>query len=395
MGVMSQLNDSYSQYCSRLKRNKDFFDYARATSFEEIIFNIQKVKDVRTKKDVLRTLVKMTNSSLWVSRSALNYIQSLIDIRYLENINLKSSRSQEIIAGVSNNRTIEASDEEVFKTIYDEIVYSHLHADYKCTLIPPKLDITIVLVSGVFNEIFSTPAFQRGAEKLLDECQIKHFAPNVDGTKSASENALKLKKQINQYLESNPDEKLWFFCFSKGGIDTLHYLKAEATHLKPNIIGISFIATPLLGSDHINHKALKVLNTASKVPEAISKKIIGKDIDPIFKGIQQSLSKSYRENWFKKNYDQLPKNIFYTAVAFESKWHKSHVYMMFTKAMLRSSKSNDGVVDVENAQFPDYFKGQNLGVLEGHHLVGSRSSFYDQEALMKAHLIFLRYKKLV
>ena len=51
--------------------------------------------------------------------------------------------------------------------------------------------------------------------------------------------------------------------------------------------------------------------------------------------------------------------------------------------------------DVENAQFPHFFKGMNLGVLEGHHLVGSRSSLYDQEALMKAHLIFLRYKKLV
>jgi hypothetical protein len=68
---------------------------------------------------------------------------------------------------------------------------------------------------------------------------------------------------------------------------------------------------------------------------------------------------------------------------------------MLTKAFFRSHKSNDGVVDVENAQFPTYFNGINLGILEGHHLVGSRSSFYDQEALMKAHLIFLNYKKLI
>ena len=69
--------------------------------------------------------------------------------------------------------------------------------------------------------------------------------------------------------------------------------------------------------------------------------------------------------------------------------------MILTKAIFRSQKNNDGIVDVENAQFPYYFSGINLGVLKGHHLVGSRSSFYDQEALMKAHLIYLNYKKML
>ena len=111
--------------------------------------------------------------------------------------------------------------------------------------------------------------------------------------------------------------------------------------------------------------------------------------------MQKSLSKSYRESWFKKHHKSLPQKPFYTALAFQSKWHQSHVWMILTKAFFQSQKQNDGVVDVENAQFPAFFKGINLGVLEGHHLVGSRSSFYDQEALMKAHLIFLNYKKLI
>jgi hypothetical protein len=37
----------------------------------------------------------------------------------------------------------------------------------------------------------------------------------------------------------------------------------------------------------------------------------------------------------------------------------------------------------------------NLGILEGHHLIGLRSSLFDQEALMKAHLLFLNYKKML
>ena len=142
-------------------------------------------------------------------------------------------------------------------------------------------------------------------------------------------------------------------------------------------------------------KILKILNTLVQVPEAVSKKILGKKIDFFAKELQKSLSHSYRAVWFKKHHKSLPKKPFYTAIAFESKWHQSHVWMMLTKAFFRSAKSNDGVVDVENAQFPSYFKGMNLGILEGHHLVGSRSSFYDQEALMKAHLIFLNYKKLI
>ena len=92
------------------------------------------------------------------------------------------------MCGVVNNRTVEARDEEVFKIIYNELTYSHLHENYKCPLSVPKINMTIVLVSGVFNEIFSTPAFKRGAEKLLDECNIKHIAPAVSGKKGSKEN---------------------------------------------------------------------------------------------------------------------------------------------------------------------------------------------------------------
>lgn len=393
MNVISQINDSVSQYRSRIKKKKAFFNYARSTTTEEIILNYNRIKVAKNKKELFRSLLKLTNSSVWIGRSGISYLKTYFDLRLVENKNHGKSRSQEIIASVVNSRTIEARDDEVFKTIYDEIAHTHLHSSYQCPLSIPRIDMTIVLVSGVFNEVFSTPAFKRGAEILLDEYHIKHIAPKVDGTKGAKVNALKLKTQIDSYIENHPNEKLWFFCFSKGGIDTLHFLKGEGDNVHPNIAGISFIATPIMGTDHINHRGVKFVNLLAKIPEAATKKLMGKEIDPILKELQNSLAKTYRENWFKKNHKLLPKNIFYTALAFESKWHTSHVYMMLTKAMLKSGKANDGIVDVENAQFPTFFNGMNLGVLDGHHLVGTRSSFYDQEALMKAHLIFLRYKK--
>lgn len=395
MNAINVLSKSYSHYRSRIQKRKDVLNYAKHTSAEEIVFNLQKLMKLKGKKDVLKTILSITNSSIWLSRSAFTVLKSYFDVSSMENLNLNSEKAQDIIANVTNKRTVDATDQEIFKTIYHELTHCHLVNDYKTSLKVPKVNVTIVLVSGVLNEIFSTPAFKRGAETLLDQYNIKHIAPIVDGKKGARENSASLKRQIEEYIEFNPNERLWFFCFSKGGIDTLHYLKSKGDKISENIIGISFIATPIMGSDHFNNKLLKMANTIAKVPEIVSKKILGKEIDLIAIELQKSLSKNFRESWFKRNHRSLPTKPFYTAIAFESKWHQSHVWMMLTKAIFRSPRSNDGIVDVENAQFPYYFKGHNLGVLEGHHLVGSRSSFYDQEALMKAHIIFLDYKKLL
>lgn len=395
MNTVTHISQTFSQYRSRLKKSRQKLSYAKTTALEEIVFNLQKVKSAPNRKDLVMSLLKVTTSSIWLSRSAFVVLRSFFDLRKQENENLLSERAQHILASVINNRSVEASDAEVFKTIYYELTHKHLHQDYKTALKINSCDVTIVLISGVLNEIFSTPAFQRGAEALLDECNINHIAPMVDGKKGSRVNAILIKKQIDMYLEANPDKKLWFICFSKGGIDTLHYLKNEGDNVSENIVGFSFMATPIMGSEHVNHKILRLVNMLGKVPEAMATKVLGKKIDLLARELQKSLSKSYRESWFKKNHKSLPKKPFYTAIAFESKWHQSHIWMMIAKAFFRSRKSNDGVVDVENAQFPSYFKGVNLGVLEGHHLVGSRSSFYDQEALIKAHLIFLNYKKMI
>jgi len=395
MNAINIVSQSFSQYKSRIKKNRDVLAYAKATTLDELIFNLHKIKNNFAKKDILRSLLSLTSSSIWLSRSTFVLLKSYFDISQLNNSNLKSQKAQEIIAGIVNKSTVVASNDEIFKTIYLELTHAHLHSEYKTSIKVPCLDVTIVLVSGVLNEIFSTPAFKRGAENLLDQYKIKHIAPIVDGKKGSKENSLSLKKQINSYILENPTERLWFFCFSKGGIDTLHFLKTEGEELSSNILGFSFIATPILGTDHVNNKILKLINTFSLVPEVVTQKVIGKKIDILAKELQKSLSSSYRESWFKKYHKTLPKKPFYTAIAFESKWHQSHIWMILTKAFFRSQKSNDGVVDVENAQFPSYFNGINLGILEGHHLVGSRSSFYDQEALMKAHLVFLNYKKLI
>ena len=62
--------------------------------------------------------------------------------------------------------------------------------------------------------------------------------------------------------------------------------------------------------------------------------------------------------WLRKNYPNLPKGIFYTAIGFESKWYESHVWLMLMKLIINNKNSNDGVVSTDNVLFPSYFNFQ-------------------------------------
>ena len=283
------------------------------------------------------------------------------------------------------------SHSEIFKAIFKDLEFAHLHPKYKSKLKIPNFRCTIVLVSGALNEIFTTPAFARGAYYLAAQSNFKVFAPKVTGTKSTHHNQELLKEQLEQYIERNPREKLWMICFSKGGLDTLHFLKDNPRFAQSYILGVSMMACPILGSDKLDHQILKAIDRVHKYHDNFIYKFFDKKFDVFFKEFQKSLSNKYQADWFKKNHFSLPKDLFYTAVAFEAKWYNSHLWMVFAKIFFQSEDLNDGLVDIQNALFPGYFQGLNLGVLEGHHLVGTRNSFYCQEALLEAHLVFLDY----
>lgn len=287
------------------------------------------------------------------------------------------------------------TSDEIFKTIYNELEFAHHNKNYKSELKVPKIDATIVLISGVLNEVFSTPAFERGADHLLQTLGIKYFSPKIKGTKGASTNVRLLEKQLLDYVEEHKDEKLWILAYSKGGIDSLHFLEKNSKFARKHVLGISCIASPILGSSHTEHRLLKLINHVHYLEGTRLYKKLKKNKDFFYREIYQSLRAETQGHWFEKNYKLLPQNIFYTASAFEAAWYESHLWMILTKLFFRSRKVNDGVVESDQAFFPDYFNSHNLGVIRGHHLVGTRSSTYSQEALLEAHLIYLTYQKLI
>lgn len=338
----------------------------------------------------LMNFVKIAaNSGVWLSRSALRYLVSQVNFSISRTDYAPDERAHSILKAVSSFKQEldpkEYSEEEIFQTLFNDLEYAHHNHLYQTKLRLPETSVTIALISGVFNEVFSTPAFSRGAEHLKKETGLKSLFLKASGSKGIAHNSELIKKQLKKFIEKNPHEKIWLVAFSKGGIDALHFMHQNPSFCEKYIIGLSTVATPITGTRHLDKPVVKSLNIIKKLQSRYS--FLDKDF-------QNSLSYDFQGEWFKKSHKKLPA-CFYTAVGFESQWYESHLWMVLTKMLLQSSRQNDGVVDVESSQFPRHFNAHNFGILRGHHLIGLRSSFFSQEALLEAHLIYLSYKGLI
>jgi len=342
---------------------------------------------------ILDFIKLLGNSGVWVSKTYLKYFMNILDVEKSESID--DIDHNFIIEAVKSERELDLSKfsyGKIFKSIYREIDRcdrNHLEP----TLSIKNNNFTIVLVSGMFNEIFSTAAFERGVKQLQDDYGIEYLVPKVNGIKSTTYNSEQLYKQLNEFLNKKPGHKLWLFAYSKGGIDCLHMIRNHQEFADKNIIGLSTVAAPILGTNHLEANLIKLLNKIHHLKDTKIYQAIEAKQDILAKEFQKSISSEYQKPWFENNHSELPKSLFYTALALESEWHESHIWMILTKLVLPSEKINDGVVDSENALFPDYFEAYNLGIIKGHHLIGVRSSYYNQEALIKAHVVYLSYFK--
>ncbi len=387
-----------SEYRSRIVRSKSFLKSASRLSKKDLQLKVQGLKERPTPKEAIFLLRNLLNSGVWIGRSSVKYIHSIVDFTSKGDNEELTPAQRSILKRVQQLNDIDEYDEEeIFKCIYDEMEYSHYYPEHKPLLTVPEIKCTLVLIPGVFNELFSSAAFERAAQHLQDKTGIKYFAPKVNGFKACSHNSKLLKEQIDEYVEKHPNEKLWLICYSKGGLDALHYLKENTELANDKILGISTIASPIMGSDHLNHKVIKFLNNVHNFSDTKMYKLLDNRSDDILaKEFQQSISSTYQRPWLRKNHNELPENLFYTALGFESEWYESHLWMVLTKAIFKSTMKNDGVVDAENSLYPYYFdRGINLGIMRGHHLVGTRSSFFCQEALLESLIIFLHYRGLV
>ena len=383
-------------YLTRIEYKKKLLKNAKRITRFEAILGYNKVRKEINVKNVSYFLRDLLGSSAWIGKSYYRYLTSYFNI--LPDGSLGSDpKSDYIIKHIASNKKMiyKFSSKDIFHAIYKERIRSNFNKDYKTNLHCPKINTTIVLVSGIFNEMFKTAAFERGARHLKEKNNIDFITPKISGVEGVNKNAEDLYNQLKEQIKKDGSKKFWLFAYSKGGIDCLHMLRHYKGFSKKHIVGLSTIASPILGTNSVDHKIFKLTSFLEMFSETNLFKYISEFNDPFVKEMRKVLSVKFQRPWFLKNHKYLPQNIFYTSVALYSRWYDSNILKTASKIFFKSESDNDGMVEVENAKFPDYFDGINLGEIPGHHWIGALSSSYCQEALIEAHIIFLNYLKML
>ena len=394
----TSLKKALDRYSARRKRSKIFLKTAKQISAEEITEATQNALANPNPKNLAILLRSLTHSSTWLANSYGRYLIGHLDFERVRFKELNSPRVKYILQQIKTNCKIDIpklSNQEIFQTILLERQFAHQHPSHTGFLNAPTLKATVVLVDGVLNEVFSISSFERALRSLKKLSNINYFIPDIHGTKGCHFNANSLRMQLEAYINDHPNEKLWLLGYSKGGLDTLHYLRENTEFAKAHILGISTVASPIIGSEKFNHKLIKLVRSVQQLADTTVYKKVSKNRDLLLKDLMRFLNIENQHPWFVSNSAKLPQELFYTATALKSEWYESALPMILTKLLFQSDEPNDGIVACSTAQFPDYFSGINLGTVRGHHLVGSRSSYYSQEALIEAHIIFLKYLKVL
>lgn len=381
------------QFLSRKHYRLENFKRAVKTSSVDLLSETKNLVMSPSLVSYINMQKRLFNSSTWIGKSGMRLIWPKEKRSEEQSQFLKSERSQHILRAVKNKEKIPysvATTQDIFKVIFNDRDFQRKNKYHTSQLDVPSDTPPIVLVSGILNEIFTTAAFERGARFLQKNYNVSYSICKTSGVKSVQQNVELIKNQIEeQYKKTN--KKVWVIAFSKGGLDFLHFMRKYPELSQECIGGFSTIASPILGSNRINHKIFNLINNLHKLSHMKVYQRLDQKFDLLLKEFQKSISAEFQEGWFRDNFHYLPKNIFYSALAFETRWYDSHLWMILTKLFFQSPNPNDGIVDTNSALYPSYFDGNNLGILDGHHLISTRSSDYSQEALLEAHLIFRHY----
>lgn len=387
----------FTDYLENISQGKKYREETLKIVLKELSEDLENFKNGDDKvKEGLVLLRDLLGGSAWVSRSFARSMTSYTKLpKDKKRVPHLSLHHKEIIDNVRKKKPmgeLKVSDAEIFSSILHETLNVHRGRKINIGLKVPSPKATIVLVDGVLNEIYKMANFQRACEHLNEKFDYPYFVAQVEGLDTCNNNAQILHRYILDRVKVNPEEKFWIIGFSKGGLDSLYFARNFPEVCNKHVIGISTIASPILGSPKTEHKIIKILNNLDEVFNFPLIKNLFADKEFQIRGMQLALSEEHQKSWLQRNKDKFPKKPFYTSLALRSHWRESHIYMIFTKLLFQSTKPNDGVVDLENANFPEYFtQGTNLGFINGHHLIGSRSSTFEQEALIEALAITLDY----
>lgn len=384
------LEDELSDYLARTRKSRNFLKLAATTSAAEIQSSALYLKKAPSLLGTLILARSLFNSGTWLANSTSRVITNHLGAIKGQTFPERDERLHKYCQSLLEGRAVSISP-SFFPGVFELLFEKLEQKPVECLEFYKRDDICLVLVPGVFNEFFSTAAFERGAKYLSEKYGLSYISPRISGTKSSTSNSKSLYNSLKAYTEINPTKKLWLLGFSKGGIDALHMMADYPEWANTHIKGLSTIASPILGTKTLNLRTKKLIDRLNNVTD----KVFRREILFFLSEFQASLAKEERDSWFEVNRAALPEGPFYSSLGLFSQWYESHVWMMMAKVLLKIEGENDGVVELDHSRFPDDFNSVNLGAIKGHHLIGNRSSYYAQEALLEAmYLLFCASSKI-
>lgn len=373
------IEEQIESYLERTQKSRSFIKLAASTSREEIHSSALYLKKRPSLFNTLIFARSLLNSGTWLANSASRLVTDHVSAIRYQDLKAHDERvgqlTKNILAG-KNSRIPPSFLPDTLELLFETLERKKIAPIENFV----REDICLVLIPGVFNEIFSTAAFERGAKYLSSRYKLSYICPSISGRKSSDFNAKSLYQSLKAYTEINPEKRLWLLGFSKGGIDALHLMAENPEWASKHVAGLSTIASPIQGTQTLNEKTKKLIDRLNNLTD----KVFRREILLFLSEFQASLAKEQRDGWFEDNQDNLPHGPFYTSLGLFSEWYESHVWMMMAKLLLKIDGQNDGVVELDHSRFPDGFKALNFGAIKGHHLIGNRSSYYAQEALLEA-----------
>jgi hypothetical protein len=250
---------------------------------------------------------------------------------------------------------------------------------------PDLHNVTVVLVPGIYGELFDGELWQRGMRAVRERLGARAFTAKVDGRCSAAYNASvllnTLRTDTRRRMERGyPSPRYLLVGYSKGGIDATEALVADSAFAAQHIAALVTVATPHLGSPVAERAELPpaLLEWASRepLPAACADN-----------GSSASLYPTVRSAFWTAHSVHVANRTRLFSMAFATDVHDAHPWMKLTKQIGQFPGANDGVVAVSAAQFPAAVPSVNLGVVQADHIAGIAASSFPQEAFLEAVVV--------
>lgn len=252
---------------------------------------------------------------------------------------------------------------------------------------PDLSDVTVVLVPGIYGELFDGELWQRGLAAVRDRLGVRTLTVTVDGRCSADHNAPRLLGALRtdtqrRLARGYARPRYLLLGYSKGGVDATHALLADSMLATDQIAALVTIATPHLGSPVAERAPLPRELLASAVTSPLP---IACDESPA----APSLWPGARAAFWAEHEEALASRVPYFSLSFTSDARSAHPFMKLTKRLGAFTEPNDGVVALSASRFPASMPAVDLGTITADHIAGITASSFPQEAFLEAVVVTL------